>query len=190
MSAATVVSGTVATMTDDLHLGDLRTIKAALSRLPNGAPAVDLAARLGLWTSSSHAAPVERKAFPSNVAALDAVSLTNEMGYWTSEFGRIAEINGALSGQRELNKLRLKSARAAARARVRRSTPATEKLTVAQINDRAEEDTAVTELDEQAGIIELLSAHARAAQEATTQYINTLSREITWRTAHMSTRSF
>jgi hypothetical protein len=167
---------------NDMNLDGLRNIKSALSRLPNGGESVDLAARLGLWSSEAHAPVIARRAFPQNLAQLDDVALSNAHGYWTSEAGRIGEVNGAINGQRELNKIHLKRARAAARGRVRLSLGEGEKMTATQINDKAEEDSAVLDLDEQAALIELLSAHAKAALEATEQYLSTLSRQITLRT--------
>lgn len=198
-------------MTDTLNLGELRTIRAALSRLPDGNAALDLATYLGLWTTDSHSAPVARKAFKARISDLTADQLSDEMGYWTSEVGRLTEVAGAIAGQRELLKMRVKSAHAAARVRARRSledraseagaaetpegaparparTPA--RLTQAQINDEAERDPALTDLDTQLGLIELLAAQSRAALEATTQYVTTLSREISWRTARLGSRSF
>jgi hypothetical protein len=174
---------------NDMNLGDLRNIKASLSRLPNGGPAVDLAARLGLWSSEQHAQVIARKSFPQNLATLTADAISNENGYWTSEYGRIREIDGAINGQRELNKIHLKRAQAAARGRVRLAIKEGEKLTATQVNDKAEEDIAVLDLAEQAALIELLSAHAKAALEGTSQYLATLSREITLRTANLPGRT-
>lgn len=186
-------------MTDPLNLRDIKDVRSALGRLPSGAAAVDLAARLGLWSGTSHAHVATRPEFPRNLAELSAEELSDQMALWTSELGRITEINGAVAGQRELVKMRLKSARSSARARVRREHEAPTvdaegtrpaKLTVAQVNDLAEEDHYVLELDEQAALLEMLGAHARAAQEATAQYVATLSREISWRSARLSSRTY
>lgn len=173
----------------DESLRNVKTLQQALERTPNGVDAVALATKLGIWTAESHKATPQRKAFPSNVAALGPNELSDLMAYWTSEFGRINELAGVLVGQRELLKLKGKAARAAARSRLRREK-SNEKLSSTALNDAAEEDAAVLEADERLQVVEVLLAQIQAAKEATQQYIASASREISYRDAQMKARMY
>ena len=175
---------------DDLNLADLRSVHQVLERTPLGEGIAELAERIGLVTEQIHRSSVVRKKFQTNVSKLSAPQLSDEQSYWASEYGRIVELLGILQGQEKYLGLKSKAARAAARARLRRNAeeePAA-KTTSAQINDAAEEDPVVRELDERAAIVNILLASATAAKEATTMYLQTLSREITFRCAQMDSR--
>lgn len=175
---------------DDLNLSDLRSVHQVLERTPLGEGIAELAERIGLVTEQIHRSSVVRKKFQANVSKLSAPQLSDEQSYWASEYGRIVELLGILQGQEKYLGLKSKAARAAARARLRRNAeeePAA-KTTSAQINDAAEEDPVVRELDERAAIVGILLASATAAKEATTIYLQTLSREITFRCAQMDSR--
>lgn len=175
---------------DDLNLSDLRSVHQVLERTPLGEGIAELAERIGLVTEQIHRSSVVRKKFQANVSKLSAPQLSDEQSYWASEYGRIVELLGILQGQEKYLGLKSKAARAAARARLRRNAeeePAA-KTTSAQINDAAEEDPVVRELDERAAIVNILLASAAAAKEATTIYLQTLSREITFRCAQMDSR--
>lgn len=175
---------------DDLNLSDLRSVHQVLERTPLGEGIAELAERIGLVTEQIHRSSVVRKKFQANVSKLSAPQLSDEQSYWASEYGRIVELLGILQGQEKYLGLKSKAARAAARARLRRNAeeePAA-KTTSAQINDAAEEDPVVRELDERAAIVGILLASATAAKEATTMYLQTLSREITFRCAQMDSR--
>lgn len=187
--AAQRPTGTLFRM-DDLNLSDLRSVHQVLERTPLGEGIAELAERIGLVTEQIHRSSVVRKKFQANVSKLSAPQLSDEQSYWASEYGRIVELLGILQGQEKYLGLKSKAARAAARARLRRNAeeePAA-KTTSAQINDAAEEDPVVRELDERAAIVGILLASATAAKEATTIYLQTLSREITFRCAQMDSR--
>jgi len=187
--AAQRPTGTLFRM-DDLNLSDLRSVHQVLERTPLGEGIAELAERIGLVTEQIHRSSVVRKKFQANVSKLSAPQLSDEQSYWASEYGRIVELLGILQGQEKYLGLKSKAARAAARARLRRNAeeePAA-KTTSAQINDAAEEDPVVRELDERAAIVSILLASATAAKEATTIYLQTLSREITFRCAQMDSR--
>lgn len=175
---------------DDLNLSDLRSVHQVLERTPLGEGIAELAERIGLVTEQIHRSSVVRKKFQVNVSKLSAPQLSDEQSYWASEYGRIVELLGILQGQEKYLSLKSKSARAAARARLRRNVEEepSAKTTSAQINDAAEEDPVVRELDERTAIVSILLSSATAAKEATTMYLQTLSREITFRCAQMDAR--
>jgi hypothetical protein len=180
----------------DLDLRNVRSLPQVLERTPNGTAVAELAGRLGL-VGRSLSGSVDRKAFITNVAELSAPQLSNEQSYWTSEFGRIVELIGLLQGQEKYLVLQGKSVRASARARVRREIAAEEgdsgkkaKATVGEVNDRAEEDPAVRDLEEKAALVQILLATASAAKEATAMYLQSLSREISFRCAQMDAKIY
>lgn len=179
-------------MTDpNLGLSAVRSLGQVLERTPNGADVLALAERLGLVTAGAHAGGLSRRAFKAQVSQLSPPQLSDEQSYWTSEFGRIVELIGVLQGQEKFLALKAKSARAKARSRVRaRAAAAGDKLTAAQVNDQAEEDPAVADVDDQAVIVQLVLASALAAKEATAMYLQALSREITFRCSQMEARIY
>jgi len=166
----------------DLDLSGLKSINQFFSRTKNGSAAIELATKLGIWTPSSHINIPERPQFTKDLSQLTPAQLSDAYGRWTAEFGRILEILGAVQGQEALVKLQIKSALAAARRKIRDSTPEGNKpYTSAQLNDLAEDDSAVIDLHEQSALLVVLSAHLLTTKEATAQYIASLSREIAWR---------
>ena len=181
--------GTVWAM-DEINLSDLRSVHQVLERTPLGEGVAELAERIGLVTEQVHRTSIARRKFHSNVSKLSAPQLSDEQSYWASEYGRIVELTGILQGQEKYLALKSKSARASARARLRRNSEEAQaaKMTSSQIADAAEEDPVVRELDERAAIVSILLASAIAAKDATTIYLQTLSREITFRCAQMDSR--
>jgi hypothetical protein len=174
---------------EDLNLSGIRSLDQAMARTRNGAAAIELAAKLGLWTTGAHARVTTRALFPDQLSELAPTALSDLYARWTSEFGRVAELLGAIHGQEQLLKIQLKSAQASARARVRRANPES-KYTQAQLSDLADEDQAVIDLVEQQGLLGVLSAQASAAKEVTLQYLQTISREISFRDAQMKARVY
>jgi hypothetical protein len=174
---------------DNLNLSDLRSVHQVLGRTPLGSSIAELAERIGLMTEGIHRGSVARRKFVENVSKLSPPQLSDEQSYWASEYGRVVELIGVLQGQEKILSLQSKAARASARARLRRNgEEAGGKMTSSQITDAAEEDPAVRDLDERAGIVAILLASAAAAKEATTMYLQTLSREVTFRCAQMDSR--
>lgn len=174
---------------DNLNLSDLRSVHQVLGRTPLGSSIAELAERIGLMTEGIHRGSVARRKFVENVSKLSPSQLSDEQSYWASEYGRVVELIGVLQGQEKILSLQSKAARASARARLRRNgEEAGGKMTSSQITDAAEEDPAVRDLDERAGIVAILLASAAAAKEATTMYLQTLSREVTFRCAQMDSR--
>lgn len=174
---------------DDLNLSDLRSVHQVLGRTPMGAVIGELAERIGLMTAEIHKVSVTRRKFKENISKLSPPQLSDEQSYWASEYGRIVELIGVLQGQEKLLSLQSKSVRASARARVRRNGEQEgSKMTSTQISDAAEEDPAVKDIDERSSVVAILLASASAAKEATTMYLQTLSREITFRCAQMDSR--
>ena len=101
------------------------------------------------------------------------------------------ELCGAITGQEALLKIQLKSAIAAARGRIRRNNAEEGKtLTQKGLEELVAGDPSVLDLVEQTGLLSLLGAHANAAREATGQYLNTISREISFRDAQMKARIY
>ena len=86
-------------------------------------------------------------------------ALSDEQGWWTSEFGRIAELHGLLVGQQKVLSLDSKKSRAAARSRLRKKAVEAEvKMTATELNDLAEDDPTVRDSDERAVIVEMLTS--------------------------------
>ncbi|MFM7088877.1 MAG: hypothetical protein ACKOW9_05110 [Candidatus Paceibacterota bacterium] len=151
---------------------------------------VDLASRFGLWTESVHNNPTRRPVFPRSLSNLTPGQLTDLYSAWTYEYGRIVELCGAIDGQEGLLKVKIKSAQASCRSRLRRENATVIKLTQSVLNDLADEDPSVIELTEKQSFLIVLSAQAKAAKEATEQYLTTLSREIAFRDAQMKARIY
>lgn len=175
---------------DQLDLGGVRSLSSAMARTPSGTDAVELARRLGIWTTEAHRAPTERRRFPAKLSDLGPHQLADESAWWTSEFGRIVEMLGAINGQREVLKVTGKRARAAARGRLRRGLAEGEKITATALNDQAEEDPAVIDVEDRGALLEVLCASVTASKEATTQYLTSISREISHREAQMKNRMY
>lgn len=172
---------------EDLNLTGIKSLQQALERTPSGAAAVELAKRLGIWSTRAHAAPGERPPFFAKLSDLEPPRLSNVFGAWTAEMGRITELCGAISAQDAALKIELKSAQARARSRIRRDYEqrGLKALTTAALADEADEDVTVIDLFERAMLLAILDAHAKAAKEATAQYMATISREIAFRDAQM-----
>lgn len=177
--------------TEDLNLNGLKSLTQALARTRNGLAAVELATKLGLWSTEAHRDPAVRPRYQRDLSQLSHGQITDLYGQWTAEFGRITELCGAIAGQEALLRIQIKSAQASARSRIRRAQPADAKPLPAQtLADMADEDAAVVDLLEQNGLLAVLSAHAGAAKEATAQYLSSLSREIAFRDAQMKARIY
>jgi hypothetical protein len=174
---------------EDLNLSGIRSFDQAMARTRNGTASVELASKLGLWTTSAHARVTTRAIFPEQLSDLAPTSLSDLYARWTSEFGRVTELLGAIHGQEQLLKIQLKSAQASARARIRRAHPDA-KFTMAQLSDLADEDQSVLDIVEQQGLISVLSSQSSAAKEVTLQYLQTISREISFRDAQMKARVY
>lgn len=180
------------TATDSLDLAGLATVAQILSRTPTGTDVLGIAQRIGLVSPGINS-QVSRPEFQRNIKDLTPAGLSDLQGLWTHEFGRICDLHGLLSGQRDYLNLKLKAERARARGRIRRDLAAREdkaKVTAGELNDLAEEDATVTELNEQLAVVELLMASTAAAKEATDRYLQSISREITFRCTQMEARIY
>ena len=108
-----------------------------------------------------------------------------------SDAGRVLELVGLLSGLEAKMKIKIRAAKAAARSRSRRAWPAESKApTKTELDDLADEDTAVITLDEQAGLLQLMLSQANAVREANQMYREAISREITYRSAQLQSRTY
>jgi hypothetical protein len=182
---------TTDTRTAATGLGSLESLRAALERIPNGTDAARLMAKLGLWSSDAHRRPGQRASFPTAFSSLGPDELSDLSARVVSDAGRVLELCGLLNGLEAQLKVKARSARAAARARARRDWPADQKApTKSEIDDLAEEDPAVVAVDEQLGLLQLISAQASAVREANQLYKEGVSREITYRAAQLQARVF
>jgi hypothetical protein len=175
----------------EMRLEDVKNVAATLSRLPNGRELVNLAARSGLWTTELHALQFTRPPFVNNLGNLTPPELSNTFAAWTSEFGRICELMGHLSAHREALKVQAKSARASARAHIRREFAAISEgkaPTSAAVTDAAEEDPSVLEADKALNGVEMIIAIVGATKESTQAYLGTISREIAFRETQVKSR--
>lgn len=168
---------------EDLNIGGLKTLQDLVERTPSGKAAVSLAARLGLWTTRAHSGAIERPMFTSDLSTLTHDRLSRELGYWTSELGRILELNGFLVGQENALKIETRAAQARARARIRRDreTQDLKPLSVSDLKDSADDDPTVVDLLERGAVLAIVMASTQAAKDATVQYIASVSREIAFR---------
>ena len=174
---------------DDLNLSGIKTLDEALKRTKNGLGSVSVASKLGLWTYTAHQNVKQRTEFPFKLSDLAPSELSDLYSYWTHEFGRITEICGIVGGQDQLLKIQLKSVLARTRAKIRRNSVDT-KITQSQLNDMAEEDPSVLDIIEQQGILVVIGSQAGAAKEVTLQYLNTISREISFRDSQMKAKIY
>lgn len=182
---------------EDIDLQGVRSFGQAMERLTQGPAALELARRMGVWTSEAHRSVPERRAFKARLSALGPSELSDEHGYWAADFGRLVEMAGALNAQLHLLRLESRRARASARARIRRERsqrvegqPAPKAPTIAELNDLAEEDLSVEDVDTRTTLVEMLLAHVNASREATTQYLSSLSREISFRDSQMKAKLY
>lgn len=176
----------------DLNNPDsVNSIIASLSKSENGSIALVLATKLGLWSVGSHKETISRSNFPYEISSLSHSQLSDLYSRWTSEFGRITELCGAINGQEFLLKLKIKTAQAKARSIIRSSSSSSGKaLSSTALNELADEDITVIELVEQGALLQLISAHANAAKEATAQYLASISREISFRDAQLKAKIY
>lgn len=172
-------------------LDAIKQLREALERIPNGTQAVRMMTRLGLWSAAAHRDPGMREAFPRKFSDLGPNELADLSAKTVSEAGRLLELVGILNGLEMQLKLRAKATRAGARSRQRRSwDPEKKAPTKAELDDLAEEDTAVMTVDEHLAMLGLLLASSNAAREAQILYKEAVSREITHRAAQMNARVF
>ncbi len=171
-----------------LNLDDLQNVEQVLGRTPFGSEILRLAVRLGLIGSPD---VVKRRPFNTNISRLDPPKLSDEQSWWTSEFGRYADLHGLLIGQQKILSLDSKKTLAAARSRLRKKAQENgTKMTATEVNDLAEDDPAVRDADERAVVVEMLLALTSTAKEVTGQYLNTISREISFRSAQIQARIY
>ena len=176
---------------EDLNLSGVKTLEQAMARTKNGPAAIELARRMGLWTESAHAQNRTRASFPPALSDLTPAQLSDLNATWTGEFGRILEVYGAVEAQIALTKLQIKRAQASARARAARAQePGAKAMTQSALNDLAEEDAGVIDLQDQLGLLMVLESHVSAAKEATDRYLASISREISFRDAQMKARIY
>ena len=152
---------------------------------------LDMFAKLGLWSSELHRAAGERKAFPSEFSKLGAPELSDLTARVVSDAGRVVELVGLLNGLDARMKIRLRAARAASRSKQRRDWPADQKSpTKQELDDLADEDPSVVALEEQSGLLLLLLAQSSAVRDANQMYRESLSREVSYRSAQLQARMY
>ena len=150
-----------------------------------------LMARLGLWTSEAHRGAQTRPAFPREFSSLGPEQLSDLSARVISDAGRVIELNGLLLGLEAQLKVRVRAARASARARSRREWPEDAKApTKTELDDLAEEDSAVVSVEEQLALLAQLRAQTEAVREANQLYKEGVSREITYRAAQLQSRVY
>lgn len=173
------------------NLSSVSALREALERLPDGPEVVRMFAKLGLWTSELHRNSLERRALPSEFSKLSPQELSDLSSRVVSDAGRVLELVGLLSGLDTKLKIKIRAAKAAARSRTRRSWPEDSKApSKAELDDLADEDTAVAALEEQAGLLQLMLSQANAVREANQMYREAISREITYRSAQLQSRVY
>lgn len=179
-------------MADSLNVDKIKSLSDALERTANGKAAVELARKLGIWTATAHAAPSERPRFRHDLSEIAHSQLSDILGAWSAELGRITELHGAFVGQENALKIEMKAAQARARSRIRRQreTDNLKPLSLADLKDEADEQTDVIDLYDRASILAIVMASTAASKEATQQYVATISREIAFRDAQIKGRIY
>lgn len=158
---------------------DQSALDELASHDPDAAAVVALARRLGLVTATGQ--PVTRRPLRGDIAGADDRILSAEHLYWVGELGRLSEIMGSLNAQIELASTAVKAARARARVNARAAVTGTKAPSQATLDDLADVDDAVVSIDRRLVTLKALAAQAAAAKEATSGYVQGLSREITLR---------
>ena len=169
---------------------DNDVVNSILTPFPASMSLFNMAKSMGLWSDSMHSSPVEKPLFIKDLSKLTPSQLSDLYGGWTYEFGRIVEICGVLYGQEGLLKIQLKSALASARAGIRKSNISNKSLTVASLNDLAEEDATVIDISNKLSNITVMLAQANSAKEISAQFLASLSREISWRDAQIKAKIY
>lgn len=153
-----------------------------LGKLPSGTASVSLATKLGLWTRDVHTDRRELKGFDTKINEMKPGDLSREYAYWTKEYGRVSELVGMLEGQSYQNKLQAKRVRALAKVKYRQEHK-NEKPSAGAVADAIEEDPSVLDSDMQTMLVETLLIQAKRSIDAISQYLTTISREITYRSS-------
>ena len=177
-------------MPEDLQLSEINNLPQLLERTPTGTAVYQLIERLGLVTPTSH---TPRRPFKSKISDLTTTQLSDEYGYWNGEYGRIVDIIGVLNGQEKELVNEGKRIRAQERGRIRRTAEQADppvKKTATQINDEAEESSAVRDHEEEFRVVLLLQASLSANKEAVSTYITAYSREMSYRSSQMDARIY
>lgn len=147
--------------------------------------------RLGLWSTEAHKNPQTPKTFPRAFSQLSAEQLSDLNARIISEAGRIMELVGLLGGLEAQLKIKVKAVRASARSRIRKGWDVDLKApTKSEIDDLAEDDPSVIEIEEQMGLLQLLMSQSHATRDAHQMYREGVSREITYRGAQMQSRMY
>lgn len=174
-----------------MHLGDIGSLREALKRLPDGVEAVKMMDRLGIFSTAAHRNPGTRQPFPKQFHEHSPDQLSDLSAQVISDAGRIFELVGILNGLEAKLKIKSRALRARARAKARRDWSGDRKApTKAELDDLAEEDPSVIEVDEQMALLALLLASANAAKESSILYKEGVSREITYRGAQLNARMY
>lgn len=170
------------TANSNYQLERLRSLPQALERLPEGRQALELAARLGLWTAA-HEQPGDRRATVDSFSDLSHDELSDEHAYWLSELHRLTECVGMLRSVRKTLALQIKQVRAGAATRVRRQRreEGLPKPSQQEVSDEVELDEEVARVEEAMALLDMLSAQAEAAKEASDTTRAGISREYTLR---------
>jgi hypothetical protein len=169
----------------------VRNLSQVLARTPNGEAVAALGERLGLLTTGITKGTKQRREFVGDISQLAPARLSAEQSYWAGEFGRVVELVGLLQGQEKYLALKSKAAKSTARSRIRRDAESLgNKMTATALSDEAEDDPAVRDVEEQMALISVLLSSAMAAKEATTMYLSSISREISFRCAQIEARIY
>jgi hypothetical protein len=148
---------------------------------------IGVAGRLGAWSPALHTDAV-RRPMRHRLSELGPDELSCELGWWSSEYGRLCEVSGVLTAQSERLRLEARTARAQARNRIRTAT--TKTLSATAVNDQAEDDPVVLDADRRLCDTDALRHTVEAARDATDRYLSSLSREIAFRDAQMRARLY
>lgn len=163
----------------------MQALEEFFNAFPSSRQALDQAKKLGIWTSSGHSAIPEKRDWPRQFSALSDDALSDANSLWSHEAARVTELVGFLESQKLSAVLKHKTAKAAARMRVRSSL---DKGTAAEIDDRASSDPGLLTADESLIKVEVLLTQAKAYKEAAILVLSSISREISFRQAQYNAK--
>lgn len=164
--------------------GKMRNVEEILART-GGESIIILLRRLGFWVGADNKVG-SVVSFPrkfSNLTETGDNSIGDLLAYWTSEYGRVSEMLGALSSERIRLKTALSQARSYATRKIHQQAKAAEEKApgVRLLEALIAEDDAVQDVTARLSLIEQTIGSLNEIRNAIGAYREAVSREITRR---------
>lgn len=192
MSAGTDITKELTgdTPSGPIDLSTVTSLREAFRRLPEGPAILRLADRLGVTSEEGTIAKVPFKTAVSN---LSDGALSDYMQHITARAAAMTEIAGVLAALQSRLKMRAKSTRAKARGRAlaawkAENPDAKTAPKVADVAALVELDEAVLDIENQITLVDMFAGMVAGAKEGHLMVKESLSREITLRSARLQAR--